>query len=193
MTKIRLNKTHRAIISEYGQGVIEKLIDRAALDAAYETMLAGANAAIRRKFPEAEMLILRKPNLSTVDRCLKMQFPTGRVDGFTFDSKDHERVADLPYRRGCGSSDVFAVDEATEAAFESYQLLQKAYRDERSRKRANLDALVESARTLDDILEVIDLPTAVQERLGRKAQSLVAISPDTLAQLRDDFKLATAA
>ncbi|OWK42157.1 hypothetical protein FRUB_04235 [Fimbriiglobus ruber] len=36
MTKIRLNKTHRAILTEYGQGVIEKAIDRKALDAAYQ-------------------------------------------------------------------------------------------------------------------------------------------------------------
>jgi hypothetical protein len=193
MTKIRLNKTHRAIITDYGQGVIDKLIDRNALDAAYESLLAGVNAAIRKKFPEAEMVVLRKHNLVTFDRCLKMQFPTGRVDGFTFDYKDEQRLADLPYRWGCGSSDVFAVDEATETAFDSYQLLQKAYREERSRKRANLESLVESAKTLDDVLEVIELPAAVQEQLGKRSQALVALSPDTLTQLKDDFKLAAAA
>jgi hypothetical protein len=194
MTKIRLNKTHRDIISNYGQEVIDKLIDRKSLDAAYESILSGVNTAIRKKFPEAEMIVLRKHNLSTVDRCLKMQFPTtGRVDGFNFEHKDEKRISDLPYRRGCGTSDVFAVDEATEAAYDSYHLLLKAYREERSRKLANLNSLVESAKTLDDVLEVIDLPPAVQERLGKKSQALVALSPETLTQLKDDFKLATAA
>jgi hypothetical protein len=193
MTKIRLNKSHRDTIINYGQAVIDKSIDRKELDAAYDAILAGVNAAIRKRFPEADMVVLRKHKLETIDFCLKMQFPSGRVDGFAFNHKDEERICDLPYRRGCGNSDVFAVNEATESAFDSYALLHKSYREERNRKRSNLDALVESAKTLDDVLEVIELPAEVLERLGRKSQALVALSPDTLSQLKDDFKLATAA
>jgi hypothetical protein len=193
MTKIRLNKTHRATITEYGQGVINKAVDCKALDAAYEALLAGANAAIRQRFPEKDMVTLRKYNLASIDRCLKFQFPSGRVDGFRFEYADEKRIADLPYRRGCGSSDVFAADEATEKAYDDLAKLRRERDEEINRRHARLSALVESAKTLDDITEVIELPADILEKLGRKSTALVALSAETLAQLADDFKLATAA
>jgi hypothetical protein len=107
--KIRLSKVHREVIQDFGLKHIVSTIDRTKELKHLAVMLEGANAAIRTKYPEADMVVLRKYKLERTDRCLRFQFPSGRVDGLSF--KSEAEVVDMPYCRGCGygSSDVFPV------------------------------------------------------------------------------------
>ncbi len=196
MTRIRLNNNHRSILKEYGQQKIASLIDRKKENQLYGTMLDAANTAIRLKYPEKDMVVLRKYELTRHDCCLKFQFPSGRVDGFTFNKRndDGPSINDLPYRRGCGyaNGDVFPMDEAFETAFDMHAKERDANLAEIRRKEAEFFALVDSAKTLDDVLSVIELPEAILERLGRKSTSLVALSKESLDRLKADFSLKAA-
>ena len=192
MTKIRLNKTHRDILTAYGQGKIADLIDRKKEKALYAALIEGTNKAIRVKYPEEHMAVLRLYKLARFDRCVKYQFPSGRVDGFTFQYEDEKLLADLPSRSGCFDSAVYPVDKKFKAAYDDYAKVKKVNDEERAKKNANLYSLIESAKTLDDVMDVIDLPKEILERLGRKSTALVALSSDTLKSLKRDFAIKAA-
>jgi len=192
MTKIRsLNKTHRDILLEYGQQKIASLIDRSREKELFELVLAKGNEAIRKKYPEADMVVLRRYNQNRFDSCLRFQFPSGRVDCFSVPYEQRETMlADIPSGQGCMA---YPVDADCEAALDEHTLVRKSNDDEQRTKNASFLALVNAAKTLEDVLEVIDLPADVQSRLGKQSTAMVALSPDTLTQLKDDFKLSTAA
>ena len=97
--KIKMNKTQRALIDEYGVKHIQSAIDRSNEAKLYQAILDGANQAIRAKYPEDEMVILRKYELTREDRCPRFLFPSERVDGFHFQYESP--IADMPSQRGC--------------------------------------------------------------------------------------------
>jgi hypothetical protein len=193
MTKIRLNNTYRDIIRQYGEEKIASLIDRKKEQDLYQKLLNGANKAIRAKYPEQDMVVLRKYDQNRFDRCLRFQFPSGRVDGFAFAAEDPETIADTPSDRGCYSSDVFVVDSAFEKAFDEHSKIEKANDVLLQKKQSHFWSLLEFAKTLEDVLAVIDLPQELQERLGKKCTALVALSPDSVNVLKKDFALKAAA
>ena len=87
MTKrTQLNKARRAIIEEYGFKHIESSIDRTRENELLQQLIGYANEAIRAKYPEADMAVLRKYEVVRTDHCLRFQFPSGRVDGRSFPS-----------------------------------------------------------------------------------------------------------
>src|SRR5262245_20756892 len=82
--KVKLTNARRDVIREFGAKHIASVIDRDKETKHLAAMVEGANAAIRTKYPEVDMATLRKYNLTRKDYCLKFQFPSGRVDGFNF-------------------------------------------------------------------------------------------------------------
>jgi hypothetical protein len=189
MTKIRLNNTHRDILTEYGSKKIAGLIDRSREKVLYDTLLEAANKAIRVKYPEEHLVICRLYELTRTDYCLRFQFPSGRVDGVYFSPADTQRICDVPSGRGCHNSDVFPVDKAFEDACDEYDKLKKANDEEARSRVASFRSLIVASKTLEDVLEVIDLPEDILERFGRKSTALVALSSDTLRSLKQDFAI----
>jgi hypothetical protein len=188
MTKTRLNNTHRDQLRLYGHEKITGLIDRTEEKAFYALLLDAANQAIRKRYPEEDMLILRRYDATHTDRCVRFQFPSGRVDGFYFLGEE-TGLADIPYRRSCTTDAAYAVDAAIEAAFDGYHKTHTANNKEQYKRTSAFDSLIHAARTLDEIMEAIELPPEVLERLGRKSTALVALSSDNLKQLKQDFAL----
>jgi hypothetical protein len=188
MTKTRLNNTHRELLTTYGHEKIASLIDRGEEKAFYAQLLGGANQAIRKRYPEEDMVILRRYDATHIDRCVRFQFPSGRVDGFFF-PREETALADIPYCRSCTSDAAYAVDAAIETAFDGYHKTHTANNKEQHNRLAVFDALIRAARTLEEVMEAIDVPTELLERLGRKTTALVALSSDSLKQLKQDFAL----
>jgi hypothetical protein len=186
--KIKLSKIQRAVIEEYGVKHIQSTIDRKQEAKLYQAMLDGANKAIRSRYPEDDMLILRKFELTREDRCLRFQFPSQRVDGFSF--KYETPIADVPIKNGCFSGEVFPVDAAFEEAFDEYATLRKANDKLENDKSQCFRAFIIACVYLDEVLEVIELPEEIRERLGHRSTGLVAVTPETVASLKATFKQA---
>src|SRR5260370_18376083 len=72
--KIKLNKTQRAVIEEYGVKHIQSTIDRKQEAELYQAIPDGANKAIRTTYPAHHMVILRNFKLARENRCLRSQF-----------------------------------------------------------------------------------------------------------------------
>ena len=193
MTKIRLNNTHRDILTTYGQKKISGLLDRSREKMLYNTLLEAANKAIREKYPEEHLIVCRLYELTRTDYCLRFQFPSGRVDGVHFAPEDASRICDVPSGRGCYSTDVFPMNKAFEDAYDEHIKLKRANDDEERERNAGFRSLIAASKTLEDVLEVIDLPEDILERFGRKSTALVALSTDTLRNLKRDFAIKQAA
>jgi hypothetical protein len=188
--KIKLNKTHRDVIQDYGVKHIAATIDRSKENKQLAVLLDGANAAIRAKYPEADMAILRKYKLERTDRCLKFQFPSGRVDGFSFMS--NAAVVDMPYKAGShySSNDVFPVPPAIEKAFDEYAKLHLENDKKQQAKLSEFNAFLNACQYVDEVLEVIPLPDDIRKRLGHSSTGLVAVTPDTVKSLKATFRQA---
>lgn len=188
--KIKLNKSHRELIQDYGVRHIAASIDRSKEQKQLAILLEGANAAIRAKYPENDMVILRKYKLANTDRCIKFQFPSGRLDGFTFSGDD--LPVDLPYKAGChySSNDVFPVSEKVETAYDVRAKLH-AENDKMQQVKLNeFNSFLSACQYVDEVLDVIPLPEDIQKRLGYSSTALVAVSPETVRSLKATFKKA---
>jgi len=189
MTKrTQLNKARRAIIEEYGFKHIESSIDRTRENDLLQQLVTYANEAIRAKYPEEDMAVLRKYEVVRTDHCLRFQFPGGRVDGRSF--PPDAALADMPRQSGCYSGEVFAVSAECEQVFDAYAAeFQANYRLKDDKKRQFLD-FVTASRTVEDVLEVIDLPADIRERLGHRSTALIAVSAESVSALRETFRIA---
>jgi len=189
MTKTtQLNKARRTIIQEYCLKRIESSTDRTRENDLLQQLVRYANEAIRARFPEADMAVLRKYQVVRTDRCLRFQFPSGRVDGKSFPSD--APVADMPQYSGCYSGEVFAVSAECEQVFDAYDAeLEANYRLRDDKRRQVLD-FVTASRTVEDVLEVIDLPADLRERLGHRSTALIAVSAESVSALREAFRIA---
>ena len=186
--KTQLNKARRDIIEEYGIKHIESSIDRTRENSLLRQLIEFANEAIRAKYPEADMTVLRKYDVVRTDRCLRFQFPSGRVDGRSF---PHDAaLADMPSYSGCYSGQVFAVSAECEQAFDAYASEHAANYRIRTDKISQFTNFVTACRTVEDVMEVIDLPADIRERLGQRSTALVAVSPEAVTALRETFKIA---
>lgn len=188
--KVKLTNTRRDVIREFGLKHISAGIDRAKEQKHLAVMVDGANAAIRAKYSEADMAVLRKYKLERTDRCLKFQLPSGRVDGFTF--ANDAALADMPYSRGCGygSNDVFPVTTAFEKAFDEHAKL-KADSDRRQQEKAQeFLNFLGACQYVEEVLDVIPLPEDIRKRVGHESTGLVAVTPETVKSLKATFKKA---
>ena len=188
--KIKLTKAHREVIQGFGLTHISTSIDRSKEKKHLAVMIEGANSVIRDKYPEADMAILRKYKLERIDRCVKFQLPSGRVDGFTFMSD--AAIADIPYCRSCvyGNSDVFPVTPAFEKAFDEYAKLKTESDKRQQEKQQEFLSFLGACQFLDEVLDVIPLPEDIRKRLGHSSNSLVAVTPETVKSLKTMFKKA---
>ncbi|MCE9565985.1 MAG: hypothetical protein K8U57_28510 [Planctomycetes bacterium] len=184
--KTPLNATRRQIIEEYGLKHIETTIDRTREHALLKQLVDETNRAIRAKYPESDMAVIRKYQLQRIDSWLQFVFPTGRVDGFTFSGRTD--IADRPEYRGNYNSDVYVVTAEFEQAFDEHAKIQKASEKQKRERDAAFRNFVGSCRSVEDVLEVINLPADIRERLGHRSSALVAITPETVASLRNTFK-----
>jgi hypothetical protein len=187
--KIKLNKAQRNIIKEYGVRHIQSTIDRTQEGKLYQTLVEGATKAIRIKYPEEEMVILRKYELARQDYCPRFQFPNGRVDGFSF--KYGDPLAYVPSNQGSYGGEVFPVPAAIEEALDEYAKVKQGNDTLESGKAQDFRAFVTACVYLDEILEVIELPGEIRERLGRRSTGLVAVTPETVASIKATFSQAT--
>jgi len=186
--KTQLNKARRTIIEEYGLKHIDLSIDRTQENQLLQQLIGYANEAIRKKYPEDDMAVLRRYGVVRTDHCLRFQFPSGRVDGRSFPSD--APLADMPQHGGCYSGEVFAVSAECEQVFDAYAAEHQAnYLLRHDKNRRFLD-FVTASRTVEEVLEVIELPADIRERLGHRSTALVAVSPESVSVLRETFRIA---
>lgn len=188
--KTRMNNAHRDVLREFAHKKIVEVVDRKLEDKLYAKLITKTNSVIRKKYPEKDIEVLRKYELTRVDTCLVFQFPSGRVGGITFEEEEAEdKIAEMPYTRGCNSraGEAFAVDSEIEELIEQYTKERDKNREIISNKRKDCNTLINFAKYVEDVLEVIKVPKEIETRLTAKSTALVALTPEVIGRIQADF------
>lgn len=160
-----------------------------------EKAVTAINKAIRSKYPEADMIVLRKYSLTRRDGCLKyMNTENQQVSGVEFfgryDSEDEESyavLADLPSSSGCRSGDVFPVSPTAFVALEAFTRAKQDDKELRETKFRQYKSLLAACKTVDELNEIVSLPEDLKQRY-MTGGALIAINPETIASIKSDFK-----
>lgn len=186
MAKTRMNSGHRELLFSFAESKIDKNVDRKVELKLYGKILTMTNNLLRKKYPESDMEVLRKWGLARVDYCLKFSFPSGRVDGFSFNKQDGY-PKDIPNSRGCGNWEVFIANEELEKTINEHTKLSSENKEARFRKITDVRSLINYAKYIEDVLEVIKVPKELEQKLLAKSTSLVALSSDVIKRIQADF------
>ena len=151
--------------------------------------LAAMNTAIRKKYPENEMEILRKHNVARQDSCLRfVDSDTNEFFGFDWGYRRDipEELADVPYNAGCRSNDVFIITPAGRRAVEAFNNARDEAREARKQKESDYRSFLSSCRHMEDVHEVVPLPEDMQRRY-MSGSPLVAVNEELIASIKSEF------
>jgi hypothetical protein len=199
MAKTRLTETSRQRVLDF---MIESLDAKMAKHPVFklrDRVIAEANKIIRKKYPEDEMLVLRKYKLTRLDNCLRFSVTeTGeffgvtfksiskkeRTDSYGFQAKD---VADIPSRGGCNDNTVYPVNSKFRALVHDYTTAFDGYMKHLTDKINNYKAFMAASKTIEDVEEVVVLPSDLRTAITGNNSALIAINDETIANIRADF------
>lgn len=192
MAKTRLNNSKKDIVRGFMNKHFIDGLDDAKRQKLIDKLIDAINKILRKKYPEQDMVIIRKYNLAHQDDCLKFQDEeSGAVFSLQFGyfctEEQKKTLADIPYRRGCGSGEVFPCGTKLRAQFDELEKVTKARKDIIKNKRQEYWSFVEACRYVEEIEVVIPLPADLRTTLGQQAQSLVVISPEVINSIKADF------
>lgn len=171
-----------------------------ALQKAANKAMAAATLAIRKKYPERDMAVMRKYNATHKDNCLKfMNTDTQQVFGVDFDVSRRqnyteveigdlnlEMLADLPGSRGCTNGDVFPVSANQQEAIESFVRAADQFRAARAAKFSEYGAFTLACKTVNEFNETIPLPEDMATRF-MSGGALIHLSEEKIAELKKEF------
>src|SRR4051794_6093136 len=84
MAKIRLKSDDRNSLRELADKLINERLDKKKLRSLFDQAVTATNKVLRKRFPEEDMMVLRRYSLARQDFCLRFQYENGIVDGFDF-------------------------------------------------------------------------------------------------------------
>jgi hypothetical protein len=146
------------------------------------------NTAIRKKYPETDMAVLRKYGVTRQDRCLRfMDTESNQVFGFDWGyGSIPADLADLPTGNGCRSDDVFPITPASREAIELFNKTREDARETRRQKEQDYYSFLCACRFVEDVHEVVPLPEDMQRRY-MSGSPLVAVNDELLAGIKREF------
>jgi hypothetical protein len=146
------------------------------------------NVAIRKKYPEDDMAILRKYDATRKDRCLRfVDSESNQFFGFDWEYEaEPKELADVPTKRGCRSDDVFPVSPTGREAIEALAIARDDAKQARFLKERDYRSFLESSRFVEDVHEVVPLPEDMQRRY-MSGSPLIAVNEDVIASIKKDF------
>ncbi|MGE4043410.1 MAG: hypothetical protein AB7F35_01060 [Acetobacteraceae bacterium] len=194
MPTTRLSNEKREKILSYMMDEYERKRDKGEEATTLAVLVQKLNILLRSRFPEKDMVVLRKYKMSRVDTCLKFAvLDTGRVFEVRFPPRfdfGNTPLADIPGYMGCYNSEVFPCDPSLAEASDEWSAAREKVEKARRERQSGYQAFIYAAKTLEDVEAVVPLPAALRASLGATPNALVAANEKTLASIREDFAAA---
>lgn len=183
MAKTRLNQNHRSMLTAFAEKAIECKAEQKARDKAYERAEAAVVRCIEKQFPPADMQVLKKYAVASDSGCVNGGDPNGAYVRFNFDD---DRV--VPLRPGYGYRGGASVsfDAKAKELIDVYALAEHALTEARNRKLGDYEALIRTAVSYEDVLDVWPAAAVLSEKIRRQQTALVVLSSDLIATIRAD-------
>lgn len=181
MAKTRLNQTHRDILCGFAKKAVECKAEQKVRDRLYAKAAVAVRRCIEKQFPAADMAVLAKYGASANTPIVNGGSPEGRFMSFVFDKNDEAPVRPSRYNAALVNFDA----KATEA-IDAFELAADALIKARETKLSDYRALIASAKTFEDVLDVWPAASAVAEQIVHRPTSLAALSAEQIAAIRAD-------
>ena len=155
MAKTRMNQRARDILSQRAREKAKKLIDRAKYTKLRETLVKRTNELVKKRYPEADMKVLKKYELASPDRCfLVVRTDIDNQSPETFNFKEGEITELSPSNPGCRSRGAYPVTQAYLELMRS--VVRQAEADQKAENLIYYDfrKLIDNVRYFEDLLEV---------------------------------------
>jgi len=179
MAKRRLTSTMRYRLKRFAEDTVKPVAEAAALKAAYELAAPLVRRVVEQRYNPTEMAVLEKYGFTERDTCIRVQFPNGVVQEFSF---DQQLAAPLvPDRRGC-SKRIYLADELTAAAIEAWADATNAYDAEKKQRVDAYSALALGSQYVEDVCAI--WPEAATVLPADNA--LIALGPEQIARIKAD-------
>jgi hypothetical protein len=178
MAKRRLLKWMQDKLIAHATNTVAPAKEAKALTAAYRKAEPLVRKVVEAKYKPADMAICEKYNLTRRDACVRVQFPSGGVEQFTFTEAE---TAPLVTEGSCYSR-MYTCDEKTAAAIEAWVVARDAFKAEATKRINAYRALVLASANVEDVVaawpEVANLLPAPND--------LIAFDPEQIAILQAD-------
>lgn len=199
MAKTRLNRGSRDAAIAYIKKHLKTPKEQKRYDKAIKKAYDVIKKAVDKKFPPSDMLVLEKYKQTRGDNCGAVVPPSGQVIGFELPGGFYQgrnspwyRVDEYPdIRVPSGRCNIrnLKTTEAGGRAVMEYSDATQALVEARAVKLRDYTALIEGARYIEDVVEII--PDLADTLNGFKARSTaLTVSGEVLDRIRSD-KLAT--
>jgi len=195
ITKTRLNRRAKDKLVDYMMMQFDSRIDDTELNATLDDILFRTNAMLRSKYPEDDMVVLRKYKVTHLDQCIRFTLlDTQRVFCVRFTLKQAEgRLADIPCLGGCYRGEIFPCDKDFEALADLWEKRTDARKHLVHEKLTEYRNFGEACRYLEEVEAVVPLTEEIRKEIGAQGRSLTVINPDVLNRIKSDFAQGVAA
>ena len=176
---IRMNEALRERLNkEVTQLVHLPELGRAEMEA-YNNAAPLVREAVEKKYPQKDMKICAKYEAASVDDCIKLQLTAGGVQEFRFIEKTGPLVVKKTY-----SGQVYLADDPTTTAVLDWVEAHETHDKQLRALRNDYHALIQSAKTLEEVLEI--WPEVAGVELYARSNALTILSADVIARIRAD-------
>jgi len=184
MAKKVLNKTHREALINYAQKLVVDTQDSASLDICYDAAANMVSALVEKKYPKADMDVLKKYELGRSDTCIFVSSGYGGFERFKFRNDDKR----IPYvaNRYCNERTPHLMDENQVAIFVAWQDAENQYKASVQQRIRDFSALIEVSRTFEDVEQVWPSAGALREKICGINTSIAAINDGVIARIKED-------
>jgi len=181
MASTRLNEGHRGALRALAIRVVDCPEETKAEDRAYKRAAPLVAKVVLKQYPEAEMKVLSKYDLTRRDACINLQLTAGGVEQFKFRDGEEAVVANTEY--SCRHR-IYSTDERTTEAVTAWRQCFDAKEAAIKRKLADYTAFIASATTFEQVLEIWPEAEEIAPRIRKNLP--VALSEETVAAITAD-------
>jgi hypothetical protein len=191
MKKIRLTNPLRTSIHEW---MLAQLRAKHAetLEKLKLTAIEAANKAIRVRYPEADMAVLRKYKCTMVKSLVRF-VDSSSSEFFALDfpyGETTDGLADTPDSYACRTdSEAYPISAAGHRAIAEFTTRHDACNEEKAKKSAEYYSFLYACTTVQQVNDIVPLPEEMRNKY-LAGTSLIALSDETLATIKRDFKAA---
>jgi hypothetical protein len=182
----RLSQYNRDDLTRFARKQIASTADATELDAAYERAAQAVHDALVEKYPQKDMKVLQRYDAASADACIYVSSGYYNYDQFCF-RDDDKRIPLRPGRAGgCNSRNAFMLEGDRLEAWEAYKDAQAAHDAEIKRRLSDFTALINGAKTFNEVADVWPAAEVMRESIVGSGTSLTVLSDDVVSRIKAD-------
>jgi hypothetical protein len=183
MATTKLLQSHRDFLHSLAKEQVKCPAEEMADKAAYAKAAPMVRKIVETKYPPKDMKLLRKYQVASGDKCVRLQLTAGGVEEFCFRDTDKAEWPLRPSGYGC-ISHIYAADEKASEAVGAHLLAVGAFKKAMAAKLADYGALINHSTTLEQVEAVWPAAAALRPRLNRAVP--VILSDEVIARIKAD-------